>query len=579
MARAPAPCEPDLPEPASPGRRTFLAHASALLAALAAGHAFPAGAAPLPALPTAPGLQFSRGRKFSFAALRQRAHELALMPYAPPAQPPGEVLEKIDYDAHGKLRFNPDDALYADGPGRYPLTFFPMGRYFRSPVRMHVVDAHGEAREIRYDPAYFDTPADSPARELGPHGGFAGFRIQESRLGDQKALDWQHNDWVAFLGASYFRAIGGLYQYGLSARGVAVNVAQSGAAEEFPAFTDFWFEAASPAEKDKADAAKAAPEADAALTVYALLDGPSLTGAYRFTLARSAGVLMDVEATLYLRRDIARLGLAPATSMYWYSETTRGVGAGAAPGAQLTDWRPEVHDSDGLALWTGAGERIWRPLNDPPHVMVSAFQDKTPHGFGLLQRDRQFDHYQDGVHYERRPDLWVEPLDDWGAGAVQLVEIPTEDETHDNIVAMWVPAAPAKAGASLDLRYRLHWTADEPYPSPLARCVATRIGRGGEPGQPPVAHSTKFVVEFLGGPLATLPFGAIPQAGVTASAGTPGPAVVEPVPDGIAGHWRARFDLDTRVLSGTDPIELRLYLKQDNAALSETWLYQFHPQG
>ena len=295
------------------------------------------------------------------------------------------------------------------------------------------------------------------------------------------------------------------------------------------------------------------------------------------TLTRTADVLMDVEASLYLRRDIARLGLAPCTSMYWYSETARPAGEGSVP----ADWRPEVHDSDGLALWTGAGERIWRPLNDPPRVTVSAFEDKSPHGFGLVQRDRNFDHYQDGVHYERRPDLWVEPLGDWGAGAVQLVEIPTDDEIHDNIVAMWVPAAPARAGASLDLRYRLHWTADERWmtdsngPSALAQCVATRMGRGGEPGQPPVPHSTKFVVEFLGGPLAALPFGVIPQAVVTASQGTPGAAVVEPVPDGIPGHWRARFDLDTHAVTG--PVELRLYLKRDNAALSETWLYQFHP--
>ncbi|HKB58541.1 MAG TPA: glucan biosynthesis protein D [Gallionellaceae bacterium] len=540
--------------PARPDRREFVATAAALLAALAAGAALPAAAGPL---------RFSSAKKFSFDALRQRAREMALMPYNPPPQPPGAVLDKIDYDAHGKLHFRTDDALFANGPGRYPITFFAMGRYSRSPVRMHVIDAHGAAREIRYDPDYFDMPADSPARDLGPHAGFAGFRIQESRLGDQTKLDWQHNDWAAFLGASYFRAIGGLYQYGLSARGVAVNVAESGQAEEFPAFTEFWFEAGK--------------DGDDSVILYALLDGPSISGAYRFTLTRTADVLMDVEASLYLRRDIARLGLAPCTSMYWYSETVRPAGEGSVP----ADWRPEVHDSDGLALWTGAGERIWRPLNDPPRLTVSAFEDKSPHGFGLLQRDRNFDHYQDGVHYERRPDLWVEPLGDWGAGAVQLVEIPTDDEIHDNIVAMWVPAAPAKAGASLDLRYRLHWTADERWitesngPSPLAQCIATRLGRGGEPGQPPVPHSTKFVVEFLGGPLAALPFGVIPQAVVTASQGTVGPAVVEPVPDGIPGHWRARFDLDTRAVTG--PVELRLYLKRDNAALSETWLYQFHP--
>jgi glucans biosynthesis protein len=527
-----------------PARRAFLVAAGSALAALAAGAAAPlAGAAPL---------RLASAEPFSYAALRERARALAAAPYQPPPHPPREVLEQINYDAHGKLRFKAEDALFANGPGRFPITFFAMGRYFQTPVRMHVIDAQGTAQEIRYDPGYFAMPADSPARNLGRHAGFAGFRIQESRLGDPQQLDWHHNDWAAFLGASYFRAIGGLYQYGLSARGIAVNVAVSGQAEEFPAFTDFYF----------------APAADdsATLTVYALLDGPSLSGAYRFRLERSQAVIMDVDAALFLRRDIERLGLAPATSMYWYSETMR---------QRQTDWRPEIHDSDGLALWTGNGERIWRPLNDPAQATVSAFQDQSPRGFGLLQRDRDFDHYLDGVHYERRPDLWVEPLGDWGAGSVQLVELPTDDEIHDNIVAMWVPAGKASAGSVLDLRYRLHWTADEPFPAPLAHCVATRTGQGGEPGQERhSAGSTKFVVEFLGGGLATLPFGVIPQAVVTAAHGTLDPASVEPVPDGIAGHWRVRFDFTP---ASAEPVELRLYLRLADSALSETWLYQFHP--
>jgi glucans biosynthesis protein len=529
--------------PAQPARREFLIATSATLAALAAAAVAPSA--------YALQLRLASAEPFSYAALRERARALAAVPYQPPQHPPRAVLEQIDYDAHGKLRFKAEDALFANGPGCFPVTFFAMGRYFQTPVRMHVIDAQGAAQEIRYAPGYFDMPADSPAHNLGAHAGFAGFRIQESRLADQQHLDWHSNDWAAFLGASYFRAIGGLYQYGLSARGIAVNVAVNGQAEEFPAFTDFYF----------------APPADdsATMTVYALLDGPSISGAYRFHLERSHAVIMDVEAVLFLRRDIERLGLAPATSMYWYSETMR---------RRQTDWRPEIHDSDGLALWSGNGERIWRPLNNPAQATVSAFQDRSPHGFGLLQRDRDFDHYLDGVHYERRPDLWVEPLGDWGAGSVQLVELPTDDETHDNIVAMWVPAGKASAGSVLDLRYRLHWTDDEPFPAPLARCVATRTGQGGEPGQERSAGSTKFVVEFLGGNLATLPFGVIPQAVVTAAHGTLGPASVEPVPDGVAGHWRVRFDFTAE---SAEPVELRLYLRLEDSALSETWLYQFHP--
>ncbi|WP_289508119.1 glucan biosynthesis protein, partial [Escherichia coli] len=148
-----------------------------------------------------------------------------------------------------------------------------------------------------------------------------------------------------------------------------------------------------------------------------------MTGAYRFVMHRTKGVVMDIDTAIFLRKDVDRFGIAPATSMYWFSETAKGT---------ATDWRPEVHDSDGLALWTGNGERIWRPLNDPPRTMASAFGDNNPRGFGLLQRDRDFNNYQDGVHYERRPSLWVEPLEGWGEGAVQLIEIPTDDEIHDN---------------------------------------------------------------------------------------------------------------------------------------------------
>jgi len=530
-------------------RRSFLAAggASLLLTALraAASEAAPRG------------LRLGKPVPFAFDALVERARVAARHPYVPPPVLPRDVLQRIDYEAHGKIHFKPEYALFADGPGPFPVTFFHLGRYFQTPVHMNVV-AGGKAREIEYDPAYFDMPADSPAQALPRGAGFAGFRLQESRLGDQAKLDWHKNDWVAFLGASYFRAIGGLYQYGLSARGIAVNVALADRSEEFPSFTHFYFETPT----DDSDA----------MTVCAYLDGPSITGAYRFVLRRPAGVAApvttDVEAALFLRSDIERLGLAPLTSMYWLSETLKSA----------VDWRPEVHDSDGLALWTGAGEHIWRPLNDPRSTTVSAFVDADPRGYGLLQRDRNFDHYLDGVNYDRRPSLWVEPLQPWGAGAVQLVEIPTDDEINDNIVAMWVPQEPARAGASYRLNYRLHWAADEPFPTPLARCVATRLGRGGQPGQPRPPGVEKFIVEFLGGPLATLPFGVKPEAVLSTTRGQFSQVFTEAVPDGVAGHWRAVFDLTVdRTADGTGPVDLRLYLKTAEQTLSETWLYQYLP--
>jgi glucans biosynthesis protein len=525
-------------------RRSVLAAAGASIAISALG--IPARAS------NTAGLKLGKPEPFSFDSLTQEMRSRAAHPYARAKPLPREILDRIDYEAHGKIKFNSDYALFRDGPGVFPVTFFHLGHFFPNPVRMYVLGAAGESstcREIIYDPDYFTMPANSPARELPKGAGFAGFRFQESRLGDQQQLDWHKNDWVAFLGASYFRGIGELYQYGLSARGIAINVASANHPEEFPDFTRFYFE----------------PPADDSheVVVYAALEGASITGAYRFLMRREKAVRMEIEARLFMRENVSQLGIAPMTSMYWFSETSK---------ATATDWRPEVHDSDGLAIWTGKGERIWRPLNNTQHPSTSAFSDKAPRGFGLSQRDRQFDHYLDGVRYERRPSLWVEPLGDWGEGSVVLVELPTDDEFHDNIVAMWVPKNPPQAGTQLQLRYRLHWNADEPYQTPLARCVATRLGRGGEPGKPRPPGVRKLVVEFFGGPLAGLPFGTKPEPILTATSGRFSNVFTEPVPDGIDGHWRASFDF---AADGPGIVEMRLFLKSGEQTLSETWLYQY----
>ncbi len=483
---------------------------------------------------------------FSFDTLKAMARHIAKGPYTSPARPSPEIVAKINYEAWGKIKFDMDHALFAEGPGRFPVSFFHLGMFFQKAVELHVVDA-GSAREIIYDQSYFEMPVDSIAKKLPQGAGFAGLRVQEVRDG---ALDWHKNDWVAFLGANYFRAIGELHQYGLSARAVAVDVAVAERKEEFPDFTKFYIDQAETADS---------------LTVYALLDGPSVVGACRFLLSRGKGVIMEIDQTLFLRADIARFGLAPLTSMYWFSETKKETGI---------DWRPEVHDSDGLALWMGTGERVWRPLNNPPRTITSSFVDENPRGFGLLQRDRCFDHYLDGVYYDRRPSVWVEPKGAWGKGAVQLVEIPTDDEIHDNIVAMWVPDKVAAAGSEVKLSYRLYWAADEPYPTDLARCVATRLGNGGQPGQPRPKGVRKFMVEFKGPPLEALPFGVKPEPVLWDSRGTFSYIFTEAVPDDVPGHWRAQFDF---TVNGVEPVEMRLFLRAGEKILSETWLYQYHP--
>jgi glucans biosynthesis protein len=499
-------------------------------------------------------MQFGADQPFDFDRLKARARALAGRAHEPVPRPSPEIVGEIDYATHGQIRYRTEEALFANGPGRFPVTFFHLGRYFQKPVRMHVVAA-GRAKEIIYDPALFDMPADSIARRLPRNAGFSGFRLQEARDGQPgpkgEKLDWRGNDWVAFLGASYFRAIGDAWQYGLSARGIAVDPAVAGLPEEFPDFTHFWIETPT----DNSGTAR----------IHALLDSPAVCGAFRFAMRREAGVVMDVEADITLRRDVARFCLAPLTSMYWYSETVKD---------KAVDWRPEVHDSDGLALWTGPGERIWRPLNNPGRTMASSFGDENPRGFGLVQRDRAFENYMDGVHYERRPSLWVEPLGAWGRGAVQLIEIPTDDEIHDNIVAAWVPEAPARAGTRHELKYRLHWRTDVPDFPPLARCVATRLGNGGQPGLPRPRGVRKFMVEFKGPTLEKIPFGVKPEAVLWASRGSFSYIFTEAIPNDVPGHWRAQFDL---TVEGNEPVEMRLFLRNGAEILSETWAFQYHP--
>lgn len=521
-----------------PDRRLFLAALSAVglspsLAMAATGN-------------VTTGARLGPAQPFTFDALVAQAQQAASQPYAPPASQPAlaraeQIVAGIDFDAVQKITFRPSHTLWRDDGSRLPVAFFHLNRYANAPVTIHVLE-NGQAHPVLYGADYFNyTASGLNPRQMGDLG-FSGFRVLD---GQDKPTDW-----LAFQGASYFRASGQEGQYGASARGIAINTAGA-TPEEFPRFSQFWLESHGQA-----------------ITIYALLDGPSITGAYRFDAARNEDgtQTIDVHCQLFARAGITRLGVAPLTSMYWYGENER---------RKATDWRPEIHDNDGLAIWTGKGERIWRPLIDPPQVMTNSFLDTNPKGFGLIQRDRDFDHYQDdGAWYNKRPGIWVEPKGDWGPGAVQLVEIPTEDETHDNIVAYWHPDGAIKPGAALRYDYRLYWQDDEPaYPKNIAKVVATRLGRGGIPGQNPWPRDThKFVVDFTGGPLDSLKqrFDITPVIG-TSRGKISNAYVIKVVGTGL---WRALFDVQAE---GSSPIDLRLYLKLDGKTLSETWLYQYFP--
>lgn len=483
---------------------------------------------------------------FSFENLQRIAAEKAQLPYSAPIVPAPEVLDAIDYDHYQRIRYRGEKSLRLAPGGHIPCQFFHLGKYAKEPVRMHALE-QGQAREVLYSNALFDIPEGHPARQLPDGAGFAGFRIMANDL---------KTDWFAAMGASYFRTSGPYNQYGLSARGVAIDTAMPHP-EEFPRFSQYWLEGGGRGQPP--------------VTLYALLEGPSVTGAYKMTADRLTDprdvhkVVMDIDAVLFARKDVARLGIAPFSSMFWYGEASR---------KQAADWRPEIHDSDGLAILTGSGERIWRPIVNPPRVMTSAFVDKDPQGFGLLQRDRDFVHYlDDGVFYERRPSVWVEPLGEWGEGAVHLVEIPTEDETFDNIVAYWAPAEPFKAGTQRHYRYRLSWLDDIDFPSSLARSTGTWTGMGGRPGHKRPDGVRKFVIDFQGAAFDGLGRNDGVELIVTSSRGEVSNVYNHPVVD-QQGRWRAFFDIKA---DGTEPVDLRAFLRRGGDALSETWIYQYFP--
>ncbi|HMM74652.1 MAG TPA: glucan biosynthesis protein D [Gammaproteobacteria bacterium] len=498
--------------------------------------------APQGARAAAPATPVLASGPFDYAALKGAARALAAKDYVPPAHTLPPMLAALDYDHYQRIHYLPEHGLW-HGEGRgVELRFFHPGFLFREPVQLaEIVD--GEARPIVYDPARFDlTQAGVDGSKLPPSLGYAGFRVVDRTNPEI--------DIAAFLGASYFRAVGADKQYGLSARGLAIDTGMEHP-EEFPRYTHFWFE-------------RPAPGATS-LAIYALLDSPSVSGAYRIELTPAARLMMDIDVALYPRKPIARLGIAPLTSMYQTGENDRRV---------ATDFRPEIHDSDGLAMWTGSGQWIWRPLENPRALRFNHYADRNPRGFGLLQRDRDFDHYQDdGVFYDRRPSVWVEPKSEWGEGGVVLVELSTADETFDNIVAFWQPKDTPQAGQELLYAYRLHWGRDTPVAPSLAIVVATRTGLGGVVGRKREYFSWRFAIDFAGGRLPLLPRDAKLELVATTSRGRLEIPSARPL-EAIKGY-RAIFDLVPD--DSLEPINLTAALAVDGTPLTETWFYQYSP--
>jgi glucans biosynthesis protein len=458
-------------------------------------------------------------------------------------------LLQIDYDHYRRIRFRPERALWRDRGLPFSVQFFHPGFYYDRAVRIHVVSRKGVVSDAAFSPDQFDY-GDNTFESRIPHDlGYAGFRIHYPI----KTASYQ-DEVAVFLGASYFRAVGRDQVYGLSARGVAIDTALA-SGEEFPWFREFWL---------------VQPRAGAReLTVYALLDSPSATGAYRFVVAPGPQTRIDVELRLFARSEISKLGIAPLTSMFQRGEDRFSESE--------SDYRPEVHDSDGLLVASGTGEWLWRPLANPRELSVTSFELSDPHGFGLIQRDRRFDHYQDlEARPELRPSTWVEPKGNWGAGRVELVDIPTRNETNDNVVAYWVPRTPIGPGVPVSFAYSLFWYGDDRARPPGGRAVDTRSDDGTREG------ARRFVVDFEGDALRRLAADAVVEGVVTVVAGgASGGGAARPAElleqqvmhNPATGGRRLVFQIER----DSDPVELRAFLRHGDDVLTETWSYLLMP--
>jgi glucans biosynthesis protein len=474
---------------------------------------------------------------FGLPTVVEQAKRLAAEPFKPPTPIP-DFLAKVTYDEYRDIRFDVSQSLWKDGGGTFQVQFIHPGLYYRHGVAINTTDRSG-VRPVSFSPKLFTYGKTAFADKIPADLGFAGFRVAYPlRKKDE------YNHVIVFAGASYFRAVAKDQVFGLSGRGLALDTALS-SGEEFPFFREFWLER---------------PSRDAtAMTIYALLDSQRVTGAYEFTVRPGTRTLVDVKATLFERKRPKELGIAPLTSMFLYGEERPRMNG---------DWRPEVHDSDGLLIAAGTGEWIWRPLVNPERLLVSYFELEDPRGFGLLQRDRGFHAYEDlEARYDLRPNAWITPIGSWGKGQIKLVEIPSAKEINDNIVAYWIPRALPPVGQPIDVAYRISLQTEDPVSSASGRATSTRIGAGD------TDNSRRIVVDFDGDKLKALPADAPLKAVITVA--EEGKLLQQSAfKNVVTGGWRLAF----QVTAPKDkPIEIRAFLQNGKDVLTETWSYLLPP--
>ncbi|MCK9588827.1 MAG: glucan biosynthesis protein [Terrimicrobiaceae bacterium] len=469
----------------------------------------------------------------TFENVIQQAEALAREPYAETPEVPSKLLKGLNYDQYRDIRWKEEYTLWRRLGLPFQAKFFLTGHIHPKPLTIFQVNRQAPG-QLRFAPEFFDYGKNVVPPSEAAKGGYSGFRIHYPL----NRPDYP-DEFLVFPGASYFRAVAKDQAYGISARALTVGTLKK---EEFPDFTTFWL---------------VEPSAGATeMKIYALLEGKSVSGAYEFHIFPGTGTRMDIRAVLFLRRDIANPGLAPLTSMFWFGENTSNT---------FGDYRPEVHDSDGLQIERGNGEWVWRPLSWSKQLQVAVFADENPRGFGLVQRDRDFEHYQDmEARYHMRPSVWVRPAGSWGKGSIHLVQLPTGNEFMDNVVAYWEPEGGMKKGRRYEIQYSLDWFGETPAIPPLGRCLFTRIDFQDAP------YYRMFVLDFGGGELSKLPADAKITAETWISSKS-GIKDIQVQKNNYSDSWRVTFIASSDEL--TKPVELRCSLAIDGRPLTETWTY------
>ena len=468
--------------------------------------------------------------RFNENTVLEMAKKLASASHTPRLIDEKAPIRQISYDQYRDIRVNPDSATWRTEQVPFRVELLPGGWVFQNTVKVSVVEA-GMARDLSA-PAGTFVLGPSVAKLKDEPIPLSGFRVR-THINSPSVWD----EFLVFQGASYFRAIGREGKYGVSARGLALKTAHP-TGEEFPAFTHFWIER---------------PATNASgIVIHALLESASTTGAYRFSVMPGVETIVEVDMTLIPRVPLESVGIAPLTSMFLFDESVR---------TRIDDFRDEVHDSDGLQAVLASGEQIWRPLANPTQLQVSSFTNVQPKAFGLVQRSRKPLDYQDlEAQYERRPSAWIEPTSNWGAGAVELIEIPSDRETNDNIITFWRPKDPIPAGKPWHASYRLRWNSQPRVTPALGRTSMTRSGPSLD------GKRRLFVIDFRD--VGKTPDGIRIEAGT--SAGKLGNVVLQP--NSSTKGLRASFELSP---GEATVAELRLRLMKGDRPISETWLYRW----